>query len=203
MKNYICINGKKIELTAEQIATLTSETKKATLADVATGEVFKIGTHEFIVLEHTSGAVLALKKDIICKMAFGTDNNNYLESKIKPELEKFYGELKAIAGEENIVSHTADLTSDDGLKDYRTFETYVSLLTADMYRKYVQIIDKYKLDCWWWLLTPCSTDTHENSDWVKCVSPLGGIGNDGFNYDDIGVRPFCIFKSNIFVSCEK
>jgi hypothetical protein len=200
MENYICINGKKIELTAEQVAMLMGSEGEVKLADVHDGEVFKIGGHEFIVLEHAAGSVLALKKDIICKMAFGSDNNNYLESKIKTELEKFYGELKAIVGEENIVSHTADLKSDDGLKDYGAFETHVSLLTADMYRKYVQIIDKYKLDCWWWLLTPHSTDTHENSDWVKCVSPLGFINDYYCDLNNRGVRPFCIFKSDIFVS---
>lgn len=200
MENYICINGKKIELTAEQIAMLMGSEREVKLADVHDGEVFKIGGHEFIVLEHAAGSVLALKKDIICKMAFGSDNNNYLESKIKTELEKFYGELKAIVGEENIVAHTADLTSDDGLKDYGALETYVSLLTANMYRKYVQIIDKYKLDCWWWLLTPHSTDTHENSDWVKCVSPLGDVNVNFYNFNYSGVRPFCIFKSDIFVS---
>lgn len=200
MKNYICINGKKAELTEEQLRALNIGIKEKKLADIAVGETFKAGEHEFIVLEHADGNTAVLRKDILCKMAFGEDNNDYRESNVKSHLEKFAKEMTAIIGEENLVKHKVDLTSDDGLKDYGEIEELVSLLTAEKYRKYVTIIDKYKLDCWWWLLTPHSTDTHENSAWVKCVSPLGIVGlND---YYIRGVRPFCIFKSDIFVSTD-
>lgn len=202
MENYICINGKKIELTAEQIAMLMGSKGEVKLADVHDGEVFKIGDHEFIVLEHADGNTAVLQKDILCKLAFGEDNNDYRESNVKSHLEKFAKEMTAIIGEENLVKHKVDLTSDDGLKDYGEIEELVSLLTAEKYRKYVTITDKYKLDCWWWLLTPHSTDTHENSAWVKCVSPRGSVGNLIYGYGSIGVRPFCIFKSDIFVSTD-
>ena len=200
MKNYICINGKKVELTEEQLRALNIGIKEKKLADIAVGETFKAGEHEFIVLEHADGNTAVLRKDILCKMAFGTDNNNYLKSKVKIRLEEFYREIANIVGEENIVKHTVDLTSDDGLKDYGALETYASLLTADTYRKYVKITDKHKLDCWWWLSTPYSTKTHDNASWVKCVSPRGDIGSNIYDYNDFGVRPFCIFKSDIFVS---
>ena len=200
MKNYICINGKKVELTEEQLRALNIGIKEKKLADIAVGETFKAGEHEFIVLEHADGNTAVLRKDILCKMAFGTDNNNYLESKVKIRLEEFYREIANIVGEENIVKHTVDLTSDDGLKDYGALETYASLLTADTYRKYVKITDKHKLDCWWWLSTPYSTKTHDNASWVKCVSPRGGVFSNDCGNGSIGVRPFCIFKSNIFVS---
>lgn len=200
MKNYICINGKKAELTAEQLRALGIGIEIKKLADIPAGETFKAGEHEFIVLEHVDGTTAVLRKDILCKMDFGKKNNNYLESKVKTRLEEFYYEIADIVGGENIVKHTVDLTSDDGLKDYGALETYASLLTADMHRKYVQITDKYKLDCWWWLATPHSTKTHDNDACVKCVSPHGFINDDSCSNHFIGVRPFCIFKSNIFAS---
>ena len=202
MKNYICINGKKAELTEEQLRALNIGIKEKKLADIAVGETFKAGEHEFIVLEHADGNTAVLRKDILCKMAFSEDNNDYRESNVKSHLEKFAKEMTAIIGEENLVKHKVDLTSDDGLKDYGEIEELVSLLTAEKYRKYVTIIDKYKLDCCWWLLTPHSTDTHENSAWVKCVSPHGNIFSDIYISDNFGVRPFCIFKSDIFVSTD-
>ena len=200
MKNYICINGKKAKLTEEQLRALNIGIKEKKLADIAVGETFKVGKHELIVLEHDNGNTAVLRKDILCKMAFGKSNNDYRKSDVKSYLEKFAKEMTAIIGEENLVKHKVDLTSDDGLKDYGEIEELVSLLTAEKYRKYVNIIDKYKLDYWWWLLTPHSTDTHGNSNWVKCVSPRGVIDHDIYYGDNIGVRPFCIFKSNIFVS---
>lgn len=203
MKNYICINGKKAELTEEQLRALNIGIKEKKLADISVGETFKVGEHEFIVLEHADGNTAVLRKDVLCKMAFGKDNNDYRKSDVKSYLEKFAKEMAAIIGEENLAKHKVDLTSDDGLKDYGEIEELVSLLTAEKYRKYVNIIDKYKLDCWWWLLTPHSTDTHKNSNWVKCVSPRGNINGNNFNSYFIGVRPFCIFGSSILVSCEE
>ena len=200
MKNYICINGKKAELTEEQLCALGICIKEKKLADIAVGETFKAGDHEFIVLEHDNGNTAVLLKDILCKMAFGKDNNDYRKSDVKSYLEKFAKEMTAIIGEENLVKHKVDLTSDDGLKDYGEIEELVSLLTAEKYRKYVNIIDKYKPNCWWWLSTPYSTKTHDNASWVKCVSPLGIIYDYYFSDNYFGVRPFCIFKSDIFVS---
>lgn len=79
-------------------------------------------------------------------------------------------------------------------------ERRASLITADMYRKYVGILDKFKLDSWWWLATPWSTKRHDNDAWVKCVAPSGCIFRSDCYFNVRGVRPFCILKSNIFVS---
>ena len=93
-----------------------------------------------------------------------------------------------------------DLTSDDGLKDYGAVTRKVSLLTAEMYRSCVDVLDQHKPDCWWWLATPFSTPRHNETDWVKCVSPAGSILYGGFSSDGSGVRPFCILNSSILVS---
>ena len=92
-----------------------------------------------------------------------------------------------------------DLTADDGLKCYGSVERKAALLTANMCRKYVETLDKYKIDKWWWTSTAYSTPKHDDSSWIKCVSPRGYV-NLGSYYFNYGVRPFCILKSNIFVS---
>lgn len=203
MENYFMKDGKKTELTEEQAAKiqqlLAGDSLKRKLGDILVGSTFKVGTHEFIVLEHTEAGTACLRKDPICSMAFGT-TNNFAKSEVREKLDSFAAEIEVIVGKGNLVEHTVDLTSDDGLDDYGMCTAKASLLTAQMYRKYVRIIDNYKLDCWWWLATAYSTATHEDDDWVKCVSPRGSIDGGDFSGDGSGGRPFCIFDSNIFVS---
>ncbi len=198
MKNYICIDGKKAELTKEQLQKLGISTEP-TIELSEDGEIAKIGEYEFIVLnkeDRYSECKKLLLKDTLQDSQFGS-SNDYRESKIKPILENFTKEITKIIGVSNLLPHTVDLTADDGLKDYGTISAKMSLLTAQMYRENVYTIDKYKIEKWWWLVTPYSTTTHDDNSWVKCVSPIGfvGIGNYFKNY---GVRPFCIVKSYIF-----
>ena len=200
MKNYLCLSGKKIELTDAQVAEIAkSFDYKTRLADKPIGELAKIGDHEFIVLNHGEGETLLLKRDFLKKMKFGSDCD-FKTSDVKDVLDAFAAEMADIVGVGNIVTHTVDLTSDDGLKDYGEIQARMSLLTCDLYRKYGEIIEEYEVDDWWWLATPYSTPKRGWNNEVKCVSPSGFTSND-FSYDlDIGVRPFWILKSDIFVS---
>ena len=201
MKDYICINNQKIELTDEQVKQIMSaggHTGKK-LSEFAVGDIATIGKHEMIVLEHTGGNTWLLRKDALRTMAFGKDNN-YNDSDADRACNEFAEELAAIVGEENIVLHGVDLTADDGLKGYGVVLRKASLRTANMQRKYVEILDKYRLDIWEWLATAFSIPPHDKDNWVKCVSPSGCINYDDFNFDYFGVRPFCILKSDIFVS---
>ena len=202
MKNYINICGQQIELTAEQVEQLRGILGKADirLADIPAGETFKLGDHEMIVLEQSGDTTAVIRRELLVEnMVFGK-NNRYEGSNVDAECNKFADEIAAIVGAENLVEHTVDLTSDDGLKDYGKIRRKASLLTADLYRRYVEILDKHKIDKWWWLATPHSTARHENASWVKCVAPSGFVGRDSYCIDVGGVRPFCILKSNIFVS---
>jgi len=202
MKNYICINGQQIELTEEQIEQICAAQgqEKIKLAEIPEGDTFKIGEHEFVVLEHSEDTTAIIRKELLAEdMEFGS-NNNFSGSYVEDKCNEFAGEISDIVGEENLVEHTVDLTSDDGLKDYGTIKSRCSLLTTDLYRRYVEILDKFKPDRWWWLATAHSTERHGNSSWVKCVAPSGGIFGGNYYGLDGGVRPFCILKSNIFVS---
>lgn len=206
MGNYISINGKQIPLTDEKVQQIVSayegEKKRVKLADISAGGTFMIGDREFVVLDNCGGVTVSVTKDIVKNMKFG-DNNNFADSAVDKFCKEFAEELYVKDGIDNLVEFPVDLTSDDGLKDYGTVNRFVALMTADQYREYVEILDQHKPDDWWWLATPHSTARHENDLWVKCVSPAGYIVNVDYYYGRIGVRPFCIFKSDIFVSFEQ
>ena len=201
MKNYISLNGKKIELTAEQVAEMQKSLGigQVKLKDIPVGEPFKIGDYELVVLEHSKETTAVILKELLHKNKQFGKNNNFENSNADKLCEAFGKEIEGIIGENNLIEHTVDLTSDDGLKDYGSIKRKMSLLTANLYRRYVEILDRHKIKAWWWLATAHSTPTHESSSWVKCVSPGGVISNYYYGSNN-GVRPFCILNSNIFVS---
>ena len=201
MKNYISINGQKTELTEEQVKQIKASFgfNSVKLSGVSVGDTVKIGDYELIVLEQTGSTTMLICKDFIETCKFG-DSNNYDGSKADKLCNKFATDLAKIIGEDNVIQHTIDLTADDGLKDYGSVKRYASLLTANLYRRYVYTLDKHNPKAWWWLATPYSTHTHDNDNWVKCVSPSGDIDDVSYYCNDGGVRPFCILNSNIFVS---
>lgn len=201
-KNYVCINGKKTELTKEQLKQLGIV--EETIEFSADGKIAKIGEYEFIVLNKndTLGTVELLLKDSLRDTEFG-DTNDFRTSKIKGVLEGFEKTIEEIVGEENLVEHIVDLTADDGLKCYGITHAKMSLLTANMAREYVDILDEFKIDKWWWLVTPYSTLKHDVDNAVKCVSPRGYVYYGNCCWPLNAVRPFCILKSSIFASCEE
>lgn len=180
-------------------AAAEQETSGRKLADIEPGETFHLGEHEFIVLEHCDGETAVICKDILKNMTFG-GNNNYNGSAVDDACIAFGDEIAGIVGEENLMEHIVDLTSDDGLDDYGDISRRVSLLTTAQYRRWVKILDRHNPNKWWWLATPYSTKAHENDRWVKCVAPSGHIRHDNYGIGGYGVRPFCILKSSIFVS---
>lgn len=201
MKNYITINDRRIELTDEQVEQIIAAHNQSNvrLSSVSAGNTVRIGRHEMIVLEHLGDtAALIRKNPLVDSQAFGK-NNNYDGSFVDVVCNDFADEIAAIVGDENLVLHTVDLTSDDGLKDYGKVERRASLLTADLYRRHVEIFDRFTVDKWWMLATAHSTKRHGGNFWIKVVSPSGVINYGGCDYG-YSVRPFCIIKSKIFVS---
>jgi hypothetical protein len=176
---------------------------KKFLFQIASGDTFKVGNFEFIVLaqNHVLGTTEVLLIDFWKTTKFDDSTNNYKNSSIRKKLNSdFYNELVNEVGTINIIPHTVNLTADDGRKDYGMCDDSVSLLTCDMYRKYVDVIDKYRITSdWWWLATPYSTSSNGYDYTVRCVNRDGALCNYICLYD-CGVRPFCILKSDIFVS---
>ena len=201
MSNYLMLNGKQIDLTEEQIAEIKQSlgVGNIRLSEVGEGNDFKIGEYEFILLELSEDTAAVILKDLLHKEKQFGKNNNYDGSEVDKLCIEFGEKIEKLVGKGNLVEHTVDLTADDGLKCYGSIKRKMSLITAQMYRKYVYTLDKYPIKLWWWLATAFSTEKHDDATWIKCVSPRGRIYYDGYNVNG-GVRPFCILKSNIFVS---
>ena len=176
-----------------------------TLAEIKIGETFKVADIEFIKFADENGHTVAVAKDSVFNSNFG-GNNNLAESLVKSKLEsKILPKIAKAIGEENIVEHEVDLLSLDGDDKWGKVNCKISIPTFDFYRHNVKMFDKYKLNEWWWLATPNTTENHYCNDWVVCVSPRGFI-SDGLCYRGSGVRPFIIFVSSISVisvSCEE
>lgn len=171
-----------------------------TLSEIKIGKTFKVGNTEFIKLDEHDGEAVAITKDCICRSNYGA-NNDFSKSEILEMLKSdFLVKIENEIGAENVKDFELDLISFDGLDTYGKITTKVGLITLDMYRKYVRIFDKDKLNCWWWLATADSTPEHANDRWLLCVSPDGGIGNGIYYGNYIGVRPFLHFVSSISVS---
>ena len=167
---------------------------------VKVGETFQIGDMEFIRFPDVNGHTPVVMKDIAFRSSFGS-NNDFRESKILKRLqEEYLPRIIEDVGEENVLEFSTDLTTLDGLKNYGTLVSRISLPTFDFYRANVAIFDQHNPDTWWWLATADSAKPHYDPVWVSCVSPAGIIGLDGCCYGYCGVRPFCILKSSIFES---
>ena len=201
-ENYIVLNGNRIELTEEQIAKIKEGfcVPKKTLAEVAAGDVCKLGHLELIVLEQTGELTAVLLKDFWKTAKFDNDKNSYFHSSIRKDLNtNFYKELADVVGEDNIYPHEIDITADDGRTEYGACRDNIGLMTTAEYRKYVYLLDNHRPDSWWWLATPYSTEANGYSYTVRVVDNDGSLNINCCRLDG-GVRPFCILKSNIFVS---
>ena len=206
MENCIKICGVEIPLSNEQMAALlhafirgSESSGEGGLIKISEDGCFTVGKHEFVVLERGENCVKALLKDILVNSDFGKCNN-YDGSKVDAICNEFGYEIAWIVGEDNLLPLNVDLTSNDGLRDYGAIKRRAALLTAEQARRYVDVLDRHKLDAWWWLATPYSTPTHEDADYILRVAPSGRIGCGNCYSNSNGVRPFCIFNSDIFVS---
>lgn len=202
MENCIVINGKKTELSEAQVESIRSSLGLGVkLADFKPEETCRIGEREFIVLGDMSGGTAVALNGYVAKIRFG-DNNNFADENndIRRELLEFQKEMEALVGADNFIKYTVDLTANDGMKDYGSVELEVSVMTADLRRKFAYTMDKFKTEEYEWLATAYSTPAHKDKEWVMCVSPSGDFDGNHGSCDNGGVRPFCILNSNIFVS---
>lgn len=202
MENHIMFKGQKIDLTPEQAKRLEQSCNlgKLKLSQIEVGSTFKIADWEFIVLEQSGDTTAVILKNLLYENEKFGNTNNYNGSNVDKLCNEFAEKLGKVIGKKNFVPHHVDLTSNDGLKDYGKVKRSASLLTCELYRRYVYILDKYNPKKWWWLSTAYSTPAHNDSSWVEAVTPRGDVDYGGFYYSYIGVRPFCILDSNIFVS---
>lgn len=193
----IMFEGKEIEVTEEKAKELRQllGIEKRSLADVAVGDTFCIGNYKFIKFSDTDGKTIAITKDILFESKFDKSTTNFAQSSLYRRLVKeVLPEIENIVGAENLCEFETDLFTADGLNIYGKMKSKISLPTFDFYRAHREIFDKYSINDWFWL----STANGEN--FVFCVAPSGSIHYCYSFCLSGGVRPFCILKSNIFVS---
>lgn len=100
----------------------------------------------------------------------------------------------------NIIEQVVSLTSVDMQGEFKPCYCKVRPITFDEARKYNNLLVNKDLDDWWWTCTPWSTADRGWKRTITVVSPSGYFDNFYSCYLNCGVRPFCILKSNIFVS---
>ena len=168
-------------------------------AGLGIGDTFILAGLDWKILDITDKGYMCLADRLENGMEFDEESNDWIKSQLREYLNTdFIEKIADEIGEENIIPFNRNLLSLDGQTEYGECEDKVSLLTVDEYRKYRSLIPN-TADYWWWLVTPWSTPCNDCKTAVTVVSS-SGIFNYDHCYDDIGVRPFCILKSNIFVS---
>ena len=194
----------KIYKLAMEIVNELNSDNKVLLSSLNPGDSFVAGEEEFIALDHEyNGGTLAITKGFVTdeSVEFGK-STDYGSSNLKKVIENnIENQLIAKMGKENFIKHEVSLESVDGQNKSKVTEEIFRPITFDEARKYNDLLVCNKLNDWWWTITPWSTsDRGWNS--LAVVAPGGDIC---INYCrcNLGVRPVCIFNSNIFVSKEE
>lgn len=197
--------SRELELARELVRKLEEAEKdsKVQLSELQPGETFKIGEHDFIVLKQNgcSGTTNVISKGFMSEdIVFDDDTKDYNNSNLKKIIEEnIQPAIEAGVGVGNIIEQVVSLTSVDMQGEFKPCYCKVRPITFDEARKYNNLLVNKDLDDWWWTCTPWSTADRGWKRTITVVSPSGDVDYD-FCFNVNGVRPFCILKSNIFVS---
>lgn len=197
--------SRELELARELVKKLEEAEKanKVRLSELQPGETFKIGEHDFIVLEQNScnGTANVISKGFMAEdVVFDSDTRDYNKSNLEKVIEEnIQPAIEAEIGAGNIIEQVVSLTSVDMQHEFEPCTCKVRPITFDEARKYNNLLVNKELDDWWWTCTPWSTADRNYKYAIAVVSPFGIIFDNDCN-NCYGVRPFCILKSNIFVS---
>jgi len=171
------------------------------LSTLKPGDRFDTEIGKMIVLNHdeAAGTTKVIQDDFYAEdVQFDRESPDYTKSALKKMFDaEIAPKYLAVFGDA-LVEHEVHLLSVD-MQDYGAFKCKVRPLAFDEAREYNSLIVKPTLSDWWWTCTPWSTSDRGWKYSVAVVSPSGHFNNDGC-YNFYGVRPFCILKSNIFVS---
>ena len=187
----------------EEVKTIMndSEEKKVQLSELEPGDRFNTELGKFIVLGHENGVTKVLQDDFFAEdVGFDDKSCDYTKSALKKMFdEKIEPEYRKVFGD-GLMEHEVELKSVD-VQDYGKFKCKARPITFDEAREYNSLIVKENIGEYWWTCTPWSTEKRGWKYSVSVVSPSGSILDVNY-YFSSGVRPFCILKSNIFVSKE-
>lgn len=192
-----------LELAKNLVATIEKEDRKnkVMLKDIPVGGKFDTGIGRFIVLEQKEDCTVVITENLYREdVKFDDDCTEYRKSSLRELCEgEILNEFSEEFGKENICTNGAGLVTVDGQEVFGKLLTKVRPLTFDEAREYNDLLVNKDLPDWYWTCTPWSTKERGWDYSVAVVSPSGCVVNNGCYYSR-GVRPFCILKSNIFVS---
>lgn len=192
-----------LELAKKLVAAIEKEDQKnkVMLKDIPVGGKFDTGIGRFIVLEQKENYTAVITEDLYREdVKFDDDCTDYKKSPLRELCEgEILNEFVAEFGEDNICENEAGLVTVDGQEVFGKLLTKVRPLTFDEAREYNDLLVNKDLPDWYWTCTPWSTKERGWKYSVAVVSPSGGINYGSYGRSH-GVRPFCILKSNIFVS---
>lgn len=187
----------------ELVAMLEAEENKnkVKLSDIPVGGKFDTGIGRFIVLEQKEDCTVVITEDLYRKnVKFDDECTDYKKSSLRELCEgEILNEFSDEFGEENICINEAGLVTVDGQEVFGKCLTKVRPLTFDEAREYNNLLVNKDLQDWYWTCTSWSTKERGLEYLVVVVSPSGCIRYGSYGCSN-GVRPFCILKSNIFVS---
>ena len=199
------MSSKTLEMARELVKRLEEEEKKSKvkLCKLHPGDTFKIGDHDFIVIDQNEYAetTAVISKGFMAEnIVFDDDTRDYSKSNLRKVIEeKIQPIIESEVGAENIVEDSVDLTSVDMQEEFSRFKCKVRPITFDEARKYNDLLVNNELNNRWWTCTPWST-AERGYEYSIAVVASSGDFDYGRCYGRSGVRPFCILKSNIFVS---
>ncbi|RGR44418.1 hypothetical protein DWY46_18795 [Blautia obeum] len=197
------MNNKEILQKAKELVELLEKQEKTgnvALSTLKRGEVFQTtGKRKYKVLEQYGDTTKIISLDLVKENVEFGDTSDYKTSNVKKLCDtEILKDFEEEFGAENVETHTADIITADGQK-LGTVDCKIRPITFDEAREYTDITPNNDLNDWYWILSPWSTEERGWKKNITIVSPSGIIGSSGcFNED--GVRPVCILKSNIFVS---
>lgn len=187
----------------ELMEMLLEEEKKGNvrLSEIPVGGKFDTGIGRFIVLEQKGEKTAVITEELYRKdVRFDDDSNEYFTSELSDLFEEeIFPEFKEEFGAENLCDATTSLVTVDMQNKDEELHAKARPLTFEEARKYNELLVNKDLPDWYWTCTAWSTEERGWPYSVAVVSPVGRV--DGIDYyRSRGVRPFCILKSNIFVS---
>lgn len=194
-----------IKLVEKALEILKSEEKKekekVILGSLKPGETFMIGEHEFIVLEQNYETTNVISKNLMAEnVRFDGETIDYNKSSLKKYIEeKIRPIILENIGAGNLIEHSVALTSVDNQSEFNDCICDIRPITFDEAREYNNLLVNEDLPDYYWTITPWTTPKIEWWYSMAVVSPYGYFNNINCFYY-YGVRPFCILKSNIFVS---
>ena len=187
----------------ELMEMLLEEEKKGNvrLSEIPVGGKFDTGIGRFIVLEQKGEKTAVITEELYRKdVRFDDDSNEYFTSEQSDLFEEeIFPEFKEEFGAENLCDATTSLVTVDMQNKDEELHAKARPLTFEEARKYNELLVNKDLPDWYWTCTAWSTEERGWSYSVAVVSPSGDIVSSSC-VSSYGVRPFCILKSNIFVS---